>query len=583
MEAVRLVIWDLDETYWSGTLTEGGITYIQKNHDIVIELAKRGIISSICSKNDFNDVYKVLVEYKIADYFVFPSISWQPKGARIAQIVEDIQLRPETVIFIDDNPNNLAEVLNYVPGIRVQDQHFISSMLEHVHFKGKDDRDLTRLKQYQLLYQKKKDEVSHAGDSSDFLRKCDIQLLIEYDIEQHYERAIELINRTNQLNFTKNRLPEEKEAAKKILLDSIKGFNKQAGLIKVVDKYGDYGFTGFYLTRYSGNETTLEHFCFSCRTLGMGVEYWVYDHLKRPQLNVVGDVIVDIFENKKVDWITAGTGEKKVANVNEQYGEIRMYGGCEVNAIGHYLSDVSKNVSIEGNFSSGKFFFRKNALPLLLSAYESSNETLSEVSAEFGLEKNAFRTNFLKGINSDALLIYSADLDGGFSGYEHLKTGFKIKCEPDNFWESLISATNEEIENYCKTYSYTQSENESVKKFINVIKNNYQNFAHKVEDLEPLFSKFVSNIPNKSKLIIILPDHRIRDGNSISSRDWISEYCIKLENIVRKYNFIGAVKISDCILCEDEIHAGWNHYDRLVYIRLAEAIKLQAENINFKY
>jgi predicted enzyme involved in methoxymalonyl-ACP biosynthesis len=32
-EPVRLVIWDLDETFWHGTLTEGGISsYSMDNH-----------------------------------------------------------------------------------------------------------------------------------------------------------------------------------------------------------------------------------------------------------------------------------------------------------------------------------------------------------------------------------------------------------------------------------------------------------------------------------------------------------------------------------------------------------------------
>jgi len=52
-EPIRLVIWDLDETFWKGTLTEGGITYRQDTHDIVTTLAQRGILSAICSKNDF--------------------------------------------------------------------------------------------------------------------------------------------------------------------------------------------------------------------------------------------------------------------------------------------------------------------------------------------------------------------------------------------------------------------------------------------------------------------------------------------------------------------------------------------------
>ena len=41
MEAVRLVIWDLDETFWRGTLTEGGITFLPEHKEIVIELARR--------------------------------------------------------------------------------------------------------------------------------------------------------------------------------------------------------------------------------------------------------------------------------------------------------------------------------------------------------------------------------------------------------------------------------------------------------------------------------------------------------------------------------------------------------------
>ncbi len=51
-EPVRLVIWDLDETFWTGTLAEGEIKYQQHIHDIVVSLAQRGIVSSICSKND---------------------------------------------------------------------------------------------------------------------------------------------------------------------------------------------------------------------------------------------------------------------------------------------------------------------------------------------------------------------------------------------------------------------------------------------------------------------------------------------------------------------------------------------------
>jgi predicted enzyme involved in methoxymalonyl-ACP biosynthesis len=71
-DAVRLVIWDLDETFWEGTLTEGGIRkYVDENHNIVIELARRGILSSICSKNDMATVMPILAQKGIDEYFIF--------------------------------------------------------------------------------------------------------------------------------------------------------------------------------------------------------------------------------------------------------------------------------------------------------------------------------------------------------------------------------------------------------------------------------------------------------------------------------------------------------------------------------
>src|SRR5271157_5831628 len=80
-EAIRLVVWDLDETFWRGTLTEGGIEeYLEDCHNLVIRLAERGILSSICSKNDHESVKQILLERKLWDYFVFPSIDWAPKG-----------------------------------------------------------------------------------------------------------------------------------------------------------------------------------------------------------------------------------------------------------------------------------------------------------------------------------------------------------------------------------------------------------------------------------------------------------------------------------------------------------------------
>jgi predicted enzyme involved in methoxymalonyl-ACP biosynthesis len=78
-EQVRLVVWDLDETFWRGTLTEGGMAWRDECQEIVVELSRRGIMNSICSKNDFETVRALLVGRDIWDYFIFPASTGRQK------------------------------------------------------------------------------------------------------------------------------------------------------------------------------------------------------------------------------------------------------------------------------------------------------------------------------------------------------------------------------------------------------------------------------------------------------------------------------------------------------------------------
>lgn len=81
-EKIRLVVCDLDKTFWHATLTEGGIRIRPDTCALVKELAARGNMSSIYSKNNLADVLAVLEREGVWDYFVFPSVSWEPKARR---------------------------------------------------------------------------------------------------------------------------------------------------------------------------------------------------------------------------------------------------------------------------------------------------------------------------------------------------------------------------------------------------------------------------------------------------------------------------------------------------------------------
>lgn len=140
---VKLVVWDLDETLWAGTLSEGPVALDPSTADLVRTLNDRGIVNSICSKNDPEDARAELRRLGLWEEFVFARIDWSPKGARVAQIIDDAQLRPENVLFIDDSPTNRGEVRHFSEGIQTAGPEIIDHLLSLPELAGKDDRGRT--------------------------------------------------------------------------------------------------------------------------------------------------------------------------------------------------------------------------------------------------------------------------------------------------------------------------------------------------------------------------------------------------------------------------------------------------------
>jgi hypothetical protein len=137
-------------------------------------------------------------------------------------------------------------------------------------------------------------------------------------------------------------------SAEKVLRSWLSERNVQAALVHVKDDYGDYGFVGFYLLRV--NEHRLEHYCFSCRTLGMAVEDWVFDRLGRPKVRVVGEVLTDLKRQRDpIDWINC-RGSNELARP-DAIGSIFIRGGCDMMSIAHFMQLNSAHVVGEFNIA----------------------------------------------------------------------------------------------------------------------------------------------------------------------------------------------------------------------------------------
>ena len=153
---IKLIIWDLDETFWNGTISEQKVAPVKQACDLVLLSSKKGIVNSICSKNDEKSCIDKLKEWDLDKYFVFNSINWEPKGQRIKDTVESMNLRPCNVLFIDDNKLNLEEAKFFCPDILTMLPDKIGELYAAVSMLDKNDEKLSRLESYKVLEKKNK-------------------------------------------------------------------------------------------------------------------------------------------------------------------------------------------------------------------------------------------------------------------------------------------------------------------------------------------------------------------------------------------------------------------------------------------
>ncbi|SFK26557.1 HAD-superfamily phosphatase, subfamily IIIC/FkbH-like domain-containing protein [Sphingomonas sp. NFR04] len=349
----KLLIWDLDDTLWHGTLAEGDdVQLIARRAEIVRALNGHGIVSAICSKNDPAVAQARLEAFGLWDAFVFPRIAFVPKGEAVRQMIEDMQLRSLNVLFLDDNPHNLHEVAAACPGIRTIDatttacDDLLEQILaEHRHIA----RD--RVSEYRVL-QTKIDERTGRGISNEtFLAASNIHVLFTRLTEnvQFADRIEELINRSNQLNYTGSRVEpgSMSEYIMRIDLHDTHG-------VFVWDKYGNYGLVGFMSVTPDTRE--VEHFVLSCRVMHMGIEAAMlhrlvcfyrppdFKHLRKPlpEQPAVGITYAPVTDPANLARIREKEGKQRATP------KLRIICDCQSGALQHY-SRFADEIEFDAN------------------------------------------------------------------------------------------------------------------------------------------------------------------------------------------------------------------------------------------
>ncbi len=273
---IKCVIFDLDNTLWDGTLLENPeVTPKPEIEKLITRLDERGILVSIASKNDFDHAWARLEQTGFSSYFLAPQINWMPKSSNIKLIAERLNLGLDAFAFVDDNPFELAEVSSVLPQVTCIDAAETGGLLDDPRFRGSTSEEArNRRRYYQDAIRREQDQTAYGDDYRGFLADCRIELVVRPYKSEDFERASELVQRTNQLNFSGAKYTRE-QLASLLEKDDVAKY-----LLECADKYGSYGIVGFSMVEHREDEIRILDFMLSCRVQGRFIEQAFFDHLQ---------------------------------------------------------------------------------------------------------------------------------------------------------------------------------------------------------------------------------------------------------------------------------------------------------------
>jgi FkbH-like protein len=284
----KLVVLDLDNTLWGGVVGDlGWENIVLGGHDPVGEayadfqlalksLANRGVLLGIVSKNDETTALEAINRHpdmvlKLKDFAGW-KINWQDKAQNIVDLVSDINLGLQSVVFIDDNPVEQARIRESLSEVFVPDwpQDCMLYKSELLNLRCFDTpsiskEDMERTKIY-LSEQQRKEMKEKVGSLDEWLKGIEMKIKIEELSDINIQRTAQLFNKTNQMNLTTRRMTGSE------LFEWAKADGRKVWTFRVSDKFGDAGLTGIISLDIQNNKGRIADFILSCRVIGRRVE-----------------------------------------------------------------------------------------------------------------------------------------------------------------------------------------------------------------------------------------------------------------------------------------------------------------------
>ncbi len=287
------LVLDCDNTLWGGVIGDDGVEGIEIGEEnaegeayaefqrYLKSLKTLGVILNIDSKNDLSNALKGL-EHRDSvlskNDFVEIRANWENKDRNLADIAKSLNLLPESLVFVDDNPAEREIVTSQFSDVVAPKIDAVENYIQILDRQGVfetvylSDDDRHRAEMYQKNKERLTLEQSFA-DYGDYLRSLEMHAEIVHFEQMSYGRIAQLINKSNQFNLTTRRYSQEQveEMAKSPDFITLQG--------RLIDKFGDNGIVSMVIGHVVENVCRIDLWVMSCRVLKRDLEFAMMDAL----------------------------------------------------------------------------------------------------------------------------------------------------------------------------------------------------------------------------------------------------------------------------------------------------------------
>ncbi len=294
----KAIIFDCDNTLWKGIVgedgfdgiemsskTQNGVVFEEVQH-LALELNKRGILLGICSKNNPQDVDKVISNHpdmKIKDeHLTIKKVNWNDKVSNLKGMANELNIGLDSIVFVEDSSFEVNFIKEYLPQITIFQvpeklSEYPRMLREHINLFYNISESKEDLKKAEMYKQqaKREHEKSRFSNLDDYLKSLELKLTIYINYNLLIPRISQLTQKTNQFNLTTKRYTESDI---KIFVNSNK---YRVFAFNVSDKFGDYGITGLSIVKLDNEikSADIDTFLMSCRVIGRNVEFSFLDFI----------------------------------------------------------------------------------------------------------------------------------------------------------------------------------------------------------------------------------------------------------------------------------------------------------------